>query len=386
MSGSVALTTFMVVSLSRAAPQAGIPSATDRLPALTGLRFVAATVVFVHHAGLESTFRSGTANFVLAGATASLAQAAVAFFFMLSGFVLTWSARPGDTPARFWRRRAAKILPNHLVTWTAGLLLLLAASQPVSLGHVLPSLGLIHSWVPVIPVLQGTNGPSWSLACEAVFYLCFPFLVPLLARIRLERLWLTAGGLCLGIVAVPFVSLLLPPEPTLFGLPAPFWRVWFTVFLPPVRLLDFVLGIVIARIVLSGRWPRVRPVVAVFTGVLAWAVSLALPVPFGLIAPFVVPLVLLLGSCCGLRTSLGGATMVRLGELSFAFYLVHWLVLHYTHVALGGGQCSAPVAIGFLLACFAVTLGLSWLLHQVVERPAMGRLSRPRSPTLREEQ
>jgi peptidoglycan/LPS O-acetylase OafA/YrhL len=203
---------------------------------------------------------------------------------------------------------------------------------------------------------------------------------------RHERVWLTAGGLCLGIVAVPFVSLLLPPEPTLFGLPAPFWRVWFTVFLPPVRLLDFVLGIVIARIVLSGRWPRVRPAVAVFTGVLAWAVSLALPVPFGLIAPFVVPLVLLLGSCCGLRTSLGGATMVRLGELSFAFYLVHWLVLHYTHVALGGGQCSAPVAIGFLLACFAVTLGLSWLLHHVVERPAMGRLSRPRSPTLREEQ
>ena len=374
------------MSLTRAAPQAGRPSETGRLPALTGLRFVAALAVFANHAGLESVFRSGTVNFVLAGATASLAEAAVAFFFMLSGFVLTWSARPDDTAGHFWRRRAAKILPNHVVTWTAGLLLMLAASEPVALGHVLPSLGLVHAWIPVIPVIQGTDGPSWSLSCEAVFYLSFPFLAPLLARIRPERLWRWCGGLGLSIIAVPFVALVLPPEPTLFGLPAPFWRVWFTVFLPPVRLLDFALGIVIARIVLAGRWPQIRPAVAVFAGILGWGVSLALPVPFGLIAPFVVPLILLLGSCCDLRTALGGPTMVRLGELSFAFYLVHWLVLHYAHVALGGGRWSAPVALGFLLSAFAVSLGLSWLLHHLVERPAMGRLSRPRPPTLREEQ
>ena len=37
----------MIVSLTRAAPPAGIPSRGDRLPALTGLRFVAAVAVFV---------------------------------------------------------------------------------------------------------------------------------------------------------------------------------------------------------------------------------------------------------------------------------------------------------------------------------------------------
>jgi len=365
------------VSLAGALPQAAVPSRADRLPALTGLRFVAALAVFANHAGLEGVFRRDTVNFVLGGATASLAEAAVAFFFMLSGFVLTWSARPDDTARQFWRRRAAKILPNHVVTWTAGLLLMLAASESVTPGHVLPSLGLVHAWIPVIPVLQGTNGPSWSLACEALFYLSFPFLAPLVARIRPDRLWRWCGGLCLGIVAIPFVSLVLPSQPTLFGLPAPFWRVWFTVFLPPVRLLDFVLGIVIARIVLAGRWPRIRPIGAALALLLAWGVSLVLPVPFGLIAPFVVPLVLLLGSCCGLRSALAEPAMVRLGELSFAFYLVHWLVLHYAHVALGGGQWNAPGAIGFLLAAFAVALGLSWLLHEVVERPAMRRLGRP---------
>src|SRR4051794_13817969 len=100
----------MLVSLTRAAPQPGIAPRADRLPALTELRFLSAAAVFVNHAGLESGFRSGVLNFVLAGVPASLAEAAVAFFFMLSGFVLTWSARADDTPVLFWRRRAAKIL------------------------------------------------------------------------------------------------------------------------------------------------------------------------------------------------------------------------------------------------------------------------------------
>src|SRR5919205_2887395 len=104
-----------------------MPPPSSRLPTLTGLRFVAAAVVFANHAGLESVFASDIANFLLTGVTASAAEGAVAFFFMLSGFVLTWSDRPGDRPARFWRRRAVKVLPNHVVTWTAGLALMLLA-------------------------------------------------------------------------------------------------------------------------------------------------------------------------------------------------------------------------------------------------------------------
>jgi peptidoglycan/LPS O-acetylase OafA/YrhL len=40
----------------------------------------------------------------------------VSFFFVLSGFVLTWSARPDDIATGFWRRRIARIYPVHLVT------------------------------------------------------------------------------------------------------------------------------------------------------------------------------------------------------------------------------------------------------------------------------
>jgi peptidoglycan/LPS O-acetylase OafA/YrhL len=354
-----------------------------RLDSLTGLRFVAALAVFADHAGLETVFRSHTVNFLLVGLTASLAEAAVGFFFMLSGFVLTWSARPGDVSTAFWRRRAAKILPNHVITWTAGLLLLVASGTRFRLPDMIPSLFLVHSWIPSIPVIEGTDGPNWSLACEALFYLSFPLAARLVGRIPAERLWRWAGGVAAGIMVVPFIALLLPYQPTLFGLPLPFWRFWFTIFLPPVRLLDFVLGILLARIVISGRWRPVR--LRWVTGALAagWLVSLALPVPFDFMLPFAGPLVLLLGTgasadITGRGSVFGRRWFVWLGEISFAFYLVHWPVLHFLHLALGGGAWSAPAAVAFVIAALALTLLLSALLYTFVERPVMRRFGRSR--------
>jgi peptidoglycan/LPS O-acetylase OafA/YrhL len=369
------------------ATQPGPPPAAGRrarLDSLTGLRFIAALTVFFDHAGLETVFRSHEADFLLTGLTASLAEAAVGFFFMLSGFVLTWSAGPGDTPRSFWRRRAAKILPNHVITWTAGLALLVVSGSAFRVADTIPSLFLVHSWIPSVPVIEGTDGPNWSLACEALFYLSFPVLAPLIGRIPAGRLWRWAAGLGAGIMAVPFISLLLPYHPTLFGLPLPFYRFWFTIFLPPVRMLDFALGIVLARIVMSGRWRPVRARWVAAALLVAWPVSLAVPVPFDFLLPFVFPLVLLLGTGAmadigGSRTLLSSRPMVWLGEISYAFYLVHYLVLHFLHLALGGGTWAWPEAVAFIAAALALSIAISAALYTLVERPVMRRWGR-RSP------
>jgi peptidoglycan/LPS O-acetylase OafA/YrhL len=372
------------VSTAATAPAISDVARTQRLPVLTGGRAVAALVVFANHAGLESVFRADTVNFLLAGLTIGPGEACLSYFFMLSGFVLTWSARPGDRPARFYRRRAAKILPNHVVTWTAGLTLMWLAGTRFTAGQVLPSLGLVQAWFPSVPVLEGTDGPSWSLGCEAVFYLLFPLVVWATGRIRPDRLWRWAIGLIAIGWLVPVFALLLPYQPTLFGLPLPFYRFWFIIFLPPVRLPDFVLGVIVARLVITGRWRRVRGRTIAVLGVLGWVLSLAVPVPLGFLAPFVLPVALLLGNgaaadASGRPTVLSGRRMVRLGELSFAFYLIHWLVLHYTHAALGGGAWAAPAAVAFLLGAFAVSTGLAWLLFRLVELPAYRRWSAPRT-------
>src|SRR4051794_6620867 len=89
---------------------------TSRLPALTGLRFVAALMVFMFHA--INAFIFADKN-VQSGFDRLFHQAAsgVSFFFVLSGFVLTWAVRPTDSIGAFLRRRVVRIYPNHLVTY-----------------------------------------------------------------------------------------------------------------------------------------------------------------------------------------------------------------------------------------------------------------------------
>ncbi|SBT42757.1 acyltransferase family protein [Micromonospora auratinigra] len=354
----------------------------NRLHTLTGLRFLAALLVFANHVNLERMHDSDQANNIFLWLFSSVGELGVGLFFILSGFVLTWSARPADTRARFWRRRFVRIYPSHFVGWALGLVLMLVAGEAVNAWNVVPSALLVHAWIPRLDALHGTNGPSWSLACELLFYLAFPWLLPLVRRIRPQRLWRWAIGLMAGIVAVPFVGQFLPEHPHVRDLPVSLWQLWFTAFLPPVRLLDFVLGIVLARIVLSGRWVRVRLAPALGILFVAVLVSLFLPLPFNLMAPFVLPLVLVLGAgatvdVTGRRSLFNTRALVWLGDISYAFYILHSLVIHYGHLALGGGRWSAPVTFGVQAGMLAVTIGLSALLYHGVERPLMRRFSSP---------
>src|SRR5690349_2309269 len=157
------------------------PAPSPALPSLTGLRWVAALLVFGLHVNNFRYFDGTTGRVVTwafgAGATG------VSFFFVLSGFVLTWSARPGDRAPAFWRRRAARILPVHLVTAAIALVMALTLehqSMP-SLRQGLANVLLVHSWWR--PWWQTLDPVSWSLACEAFFYALFPLLALGLRRV-----------------------------------------------------------------------------------------------------------------------------------------------------------------------------------------------------------
>jgi peptidoglycan/LPS O-acetylase OafA/YrhL len=355
----------------------------NRLDTLTGLRFLAAFLVFANHANLERMYASDQTNNIFMWLLSSSGELGVGLFFILSGFVLTWSARPSDTRRRFWRRRLVRIYPAYAISWVLGLVLMLVAGEAVNAWNVVPSALLVHAWIPRFDALHGTNGPSWSLACEALFYLAFPWVLPLLRRIRPERLWRWAIVLMVAIVAVPFAGQFLPEYPHVRGLPISLWQLWFTAFLPAVRMLDFVLGIVLARIVLAGRWIPVRLGWALASLFLSVLVSLFLPLPFNLMAPFVLPLVLVIGAGAtvdiqGRRSMWNTRLLVWLGEISYAFYLLHDLVIHYGHKALGGHLWSAPVVWGVQAVMLAVSIVLSGLLYRYVERPVMRRWSNPR--------
>lgn len=348
--------------------------ADSRLPSLTGLRFIAAFAVFGFHVSVVELFaRSagvpGVLDFLVRqGATG------VSFFFILSGFVLCWSARPGDTMGRFWRRRAAKVYPNHLVTALAALVIVIAAGTAVSFWSVTANLMLLQAWSPQETTYFGLNTPSWSLSCEVFFYLCFPLILRGVDRLS-PRWWWPATAATLGAVCLmPALALALPEGS----------RYWFVYVFPPVRMLEFIAGILLARIVQQGRWIRLGVLPAAALAVAAYFGSGFLPLGFSYVAGTVVPLALLIPAVAvsdlrGGRSVLRTRTMILLGEISFAFYLVHQLVIRFVDRALGARSWSDPAGMLVASIMLALALAAAWVLYRFVEQPAMTRFAGSRS-------
>ena len=367
----------------------------DKLHSLTGLRFVAAFLVVLCHVGINLLPNVARDQVFVLHVFYGFGSVGVSFFFILSGFVLTWVARDTDSVPQFWRRRFFKIYPNHLVTLLAAVLLAVIAAHALSTRDTLATLFLVHAWIPDQDQLFNlwSNTPTWSLSCELLFYLAFPFVLNLLRKVRPERLWrgfwITFAAIC----AVPFVALLLPSGGLHRGTGLPWLHMWFMTFFPPVRMLEFVLGMFTALIVIHGRWVKrwPLPVALAVAAVGAIAAGGATPPVLGFVAVSALPLVFLVGAAANADinrggSSLGGRVMVFLGEISFALYLVHWLVVVHGWIGRhsptwGANPAQAPTTWATVLTYAGLTivasLVLAWLLYTFVERPVMRRWSRP---------
>ncbi|MGZ6791878.1 MAG: acyltransferase family protein, partial [Mycobacteriales bacterium] len=94
------------------------PLPVPRLDALTGLRALAAGLVFFHHTFSPSIVPGSLVRLPGTGWLRSLADTGVTgvtFFFVLSGFVLAWSWDDTRTTAGFYARRFARVWPLHAV-------------------------------------------------------------------------------------------------------------------------------------------------------------------------------------------------------------------------------------------------------------------------------
>ncbi|QWA22163.1 acyltransferase [Streptomyces sp. JCM17656] len=311
----------------------------------------------------------------------------VSFFFVLSGFVLTWSARPGDTLTGFWRRRVLKIFPNHVVMWALAMVLFAGAMTPVSAW--LPNLFMIHSWFPQHDTFISVNPPSWSLCSELLFYLLFPFLLRPVQRIKEGALWFWAAAMVAGMLAVQLVTDFLMPQdpPTPEGFGISLWEFWFGYNFPPVRMFEFVLGMILARLVAAGAAPRIGIIPASLLCVVGYAAAMVVPFLYGLNLMTVVPIALLICAVAradveGAPTVLRGRTMQWLGEVSFGFYLAQYVVMYSVRTKLMDEQLFSPVpGLLVLLGFFFATLLVGWLLLVCVERPVMRRWARPAART-----
>lgn len=361
-----------------------VPWGRKRLPSLTGMRFIAAAMVFFFHAATFQTFSAPGAQARFFNLFEQGGWSGVGFFFVLSGFVLTWATHPNDSARKFLRRRFFKIYPNYLVAFVAAAILEgVVSHQEFDYGKAILNILLLQAWSPLVQYNTSFNPVSWSLSCEAFFYLMFPVLIWLIVKIRPERLWLYVGAVLGAILLMPIVALALPHQPVEPLVNASAYQAWFIYLFPPVRLLDFIFGILLARIVLTGRKVPLGLGGAAALVILAFLVAPSFPLTYHLTAVTVLPLGLLVAAGAqediqGHATWLSSRPMVWLGGISYAFYLVHYLVLEYGHELLGTVWNSAA-ATGIVAVLFCAAIAIAALLYYGVERPLMRRFGTARS-------
>lgn len=381
--------------------QASDATRINSLDSLTGLRFVCAGVVFIMHAVVAVTVTASASPNKAVGALFVLGVIQVSVFFVLSGFVLTWSARPHDSARGFWWRRFVKIYPNHLVIYAVMLPSVVFAGVSVTsvpdtgaqtagieFGPALANLFLVQTWVPNAHYLAGLNGPSWSLCVEVFCYLLFPLLIKGVCALPGKWLWPAAVGTASLVWMVPVLSLAIE-GPVAPYVNVPFYSAWFATDLPPSRLPEFMLGMVLARIVQERQVFRISATLCTVVATICFGIGLVvLPFQFLPAASTVVPVGLLIlslanGDLTNRACWLRGKFSVYLGRRSYAFYLVHFPVIMIMLRLIGSHHGSTLEACATIALFFVVAATASWLLYRFVESAAMRRLTRlvPRMST-----
>lgn len=317
----------------------------------------------------------------------SLGYIGVGFFFLLSGFILTYSYRAAfadglrwGSVRAFYVARMARVVPLHLVTippmafamqfygspfWTG-------ADARMRMTEVVAQVLLVHSWFADRAVHFGLNGPSWSISVEAFFYALFPLLAYALLRafrdVPARAALIGAFGVWLLQVAV------LAPQHAAVN------EFWFYVF-PPARLADFVVGMLLGIAVLRGdpaARPRLRATSMEMLALAAIGLSifispllpLALRFSAALMPAWAFAIYVFASRRGALARLLEHPVLVRLGEVSFAFYLIHLTVIVFVTHLIGA---DSP---WFMALSFGTALALSFALFHGVEQPLRDRIRR----------
>lgn len=348
------------------------------VPALTGLRAVAAYLVFGHH------YNGATPGSV---AHRLLAQGyvGVSIFFVLSGFLIyhRYAERYVSDAGWSWRtylqNRFAKIFPVY------ALVLLLTVVVNHALGHGMswPVFGLNVTLLKGLFDDYKFSGipQSWSLTVEACFYGLAPLLFRPLQRWGALRV--TAGLTGIGLLLWATVGQFRAPG--LFG-SLPF--LWFYTFFG--RAFEFVAGMWLAQHwpvnqLLRIRWTTVGGLALILFCVgwqaclTGWATNASVKLWSEVVTYNYVLPVGIAGVLSGLRTErsllrkiLVHPTAQALGRSSYAFYLIHLGVL--------AKVLEKTVAGSNRWLLFGLLVVLAHGLYQFVEKPLQARLrsERPR--------
>jgi peptidoglycan/LPS O-acetylase OafA/YrhL len=397
------------------------------IPALTGVRFVAAFLVLTGHAAGIMRFPGPPPFWHVC--LSQLSGIGMPLFFVLSGFVIHYNysqsvhAQPLRGSYNFFVARFARLYPMYFVVlcvdlffhghfdnwhgWAMpyGLKIALASYLPlVQSWHyqVLGENSLTFVFPPAVQV-------AWSISTEWFFYLCYPFLCIALARLRSVR---SIAAAIVAVIVVGYASIHLAfitsPDVETYavakygnigaaGSPGSF-VFWLYYLSPYPRLLEFVLGALTAAFYMAVREaPVSRPEATAGRLILAAAiiaiaiVYLALFTPVHWLADLAVfqdayilrmyftfaPFMAAVLFCCARYPSwvaslLSRREIVLCGEASYSIYLVHMMVIEHmmTFEKLANMPPSRLYGAATVLTTMLIVISVSLVTYRVIEVPA----------------
>lgn len=362
-------------------------SGSEQLKPLTALRFIAAAMIVAHHAkdslGLDP-------HHVLEHI---FLNHGVSFFFVLSGFILTYvypHLSGWQQAKEFLIARWARIWPSHIVSglwWVSQM-------SPVDLrggglmlvGALIANLFLVQAWIPSDKFFYSGNPVSWSISTEFFFYLAFIVLMLPLKSFGWPAKLSVAFFLAMLSVLTPYLlwgpSLEQMPQDTFL---------YFTYISPFARLLEFVLGMFTASMLLKLR-DKVRLTKASATSfeiiVLAatvwclcgraelWLLIKQFIHPVSILtwlqrvisAPLFALLIFIMAFQRGyVSKALSHPVAIWLGEISYSIYLFHLVILMQFIAHQRDFACYNRWLV--FAAYFALVILVSHLNYRLIECP-----------------
>jgi peptidoglycan/LPS O-acetylase OafA/YrhL len=302
--------------------------------------------------------------------------AGVSFFFILSGFILSYSYQERLLSGKmnvlhFYKARIARIYPLHLLTFIIAAILL----EPVYFKiqyfvKFISNLTLTQSFLPLKSAYFTFNAPSWSISDEMFFYLLFPFIIYLVyKRQNIFHILLFST-----LTILFFLTFIIKKETYQHAL----------FYINPImRIADFCIGICLynfcvrasakrERMLKNVKWGGVE-IISVTVFICFYLLAYYIPKVYRYSFWYWIPISLLIvvfylsrnGLCSKV---LSNKYFVLLGEISFGFYLFHQLIGRLFLGFISKMQIDVSYPYRFIIV-FTITLIASYLSFKYYETP-----------------
>lgn len=308
----------------------------ERLDNLQILRAVATGMIFLSHS-----------SFLLGFDSTGLGAVGVSVFIVLSGFLTAYNHYTdfGGTGFRLKESieyaggRIKKFYLLHVVTFFLALLLDLAeyvmyGAEKSYLAYeavrVPINLLLLQSYIPDRSVYFSFNSVSWYLSVIVFFYICTPFIIRTLKRVKLRKIYM----LCLVYAAEVLITLIFSNTQYEHAL----------LYINPLfRVLDYTIGIIGGAIFLEAKkryknennpeLGSIGEITAVLCFIIAVLCYSKVPQGFAYCAfytPFSMAVIFMLSFNSGIISKIGYLKPFGfIGGISLEIFLLHQLVVRY---------------------------------------------------------